>query len=64
MPTPPAPPPADPPPAPPPADPPEPRDLLKVAVREVLDEWAAERAADPQRTNPARTFFHELLGIK
>lgn len=65
MPTPPANPPANPP-ADPPADPAptEPRDLLKAVVREVLDEWTAERAADPKRTSPASTFFHDLLGIK
>lgn len=42
----------------------EPRDMLKAVVREVLDEYAADRAADPVRTSPTRDLFRDLLGIK
>lgn len=40
---------------------PEARDVLKDIVREVLDEWSAERTTDPKRTQP-RNFLLELLG--
>jgi hypothetical protein len=50
--------------APDPADELEPRDMLKAVVREVLDEFTAERAADPVRTSPTRDLFRDLLGIK
>ena len=38
--------------------------MLKAVVREVLDEYAAERATDPVRTSPTRDLFRDLLGIK
>jgi hypothetical protein len=38
--------------------------MLKAVVREVLDEYAADRAADPVRTSPTRDLFRDLLGIK
>lgn len=50
--------------APDPAEELEPRDMLKAVVREVLDEYTAERATDPVRTSPTRDLFRDLLGIK